>query len=82
LCVNAPQFSQAPFLYFTATEVYRQRNITSLISRYNYQLHINSNPSSATPHMINSTWYSWQLLSQEMSCFYELWKFVTVLAKV
>jgi len=37
LCVNAPQFSQAPFLYFTATEVYRQGNITSLISCYNYQ---------------------------------------------
>jgi cell division inhibitor SulA len=29
LCVIAPQFSQAPFLYFTATEVYRKGKIKS-----------------------------------------------------
>jgi hypothetical protein len=29
LCVIAPQFSQAPFLYFTATEVYRKGKVKS-----------------------------------------------------
>jgi hypothetical protein len=32
MCVIAPQFSQAPFLYFTAREVYRKKKKTSYYS--------------------------------------------------